>query len=73
MERCINQQPTNITFSWKVHLKFEDHYMKDPVRIKVYADFEFINQPQNTAKLASHTEGTLCTPKVLFKQIPIAV
>ena len=34
--------------------------MKVPVPIRVYADFECINQPQNN-------------PKVLFKQIPIAV
>ena len=60
IERCINQQPTNITFSWKNQLKFEDYYMKVPVPIRVYADFECINQPQNN-------------PKVLFKQIPIAV
>ena len=60
IERCINQQPTNITFSWKDHSKFEDYYMKIPVPIRVYADFECINQPQNN-------------PKVLFKQIPIAV
>ena len=60
IERCINQQPTNITFSWKNQLKFEDYYMKVPVPIGVYADFECINQPQND-------------PKVLFKQIPIAV
>ena len=60
MERCINQQPTNITFSWKNQLKFEDYYMKVPVPIRVYADFECINQPGND-------------DKVLFKQIPIAV
>ena len=60
IERCINQQPTNITFSWKNQLKFEDYYMKVPVLIRVYADFECINQPQNN-------------PKVIFKQIPIAV
>ena len=60
IERCINQQPTNITFSWKNQLKFEDYYMKVPVPIRVYADFECINQPQNN-------------PKVLFKQIPVAV
>ena len=47
--------------------------MKVAVPIGVYADFEGINQPQNTAKLASHNEGTLCNPKVLFKQIAIAV
>ena len=60
IERCINQQPTNITFSWKNQLKFEDFYMKVPVPIRVYADFECINQLQKD-------------PKVLFKQIPIAV
>ena len=60
MERCIKQQPTKITFSWKDQLKFEDYHMKVPVPIRVYADFECINQPQNT-------------PNVLFKQIPIAV
>ena len=59
-DRCQKQQPTNITFSWKDHLKFEDYHMKVPVPIRVYADFECINQPQNN-------------PKVLFKQIPIAV
>ena len=60
IERCINQQPTNITFIWKNQLKFEDYYMKVPVPIRVYADFECFNQPGNDAK-------------VLFKQIPIAV
>ena len=60
MERCIKQQPTKITFSWKDHLKFEDHHMKIPLPIRVYADFECINQPQNI-------------PNVLFKQIPISV
>ena len=60
MERCINQQPTTITFSWKDHLKFEDYHMKVPVPVRVYADFECINQPQNI-------------PNVLFKQMPISV
>ena len=60
MERCIKQQPTKICFSYKDHLKFEDYHMKVPVPIRVYADFECINQlTQN--------------PKVLFKQIPIAL
>ena len=60
MERCIKQRRTKTTFSWKDQLKFEDYHMKVPVPIRVYADFECINQPQNT-------------PNVLFKQIPIAV
>ena len=60
MERCIKQQPTKITFSWKDQLKFEDYHMKVPVPIGVYADFECIIQPQKDLK-------------VLFKQIPIAV
>ena len=60
MERCIKQQPTKISFSYKDHLKFEDHHMKIPLPIRVYADFECINQPQNI-------------PNVLFEQIPIAV
>ena len=58
INRCQKQQPTNITFSWKDHLKFEDYHMKVPIPIRVYAEFECINQPtqnpQNTAKLASH-------------------
>ena len=60
IDRCQKQQPTKITFSWKDHLKFEHYHMKVPVPIRVYADFECINQPGNDAK-------------VLFKQIPIAV
>ena len=60
MERFVNQQPTKITFSWKDQLKFEDHYMKVKVPIKVYADFECINQPTNY-------------PNVLYKQNPIAI
>ena len=60
IDRCQKQQPTKITFSWKDQLKFEDYHMKVPVPIRVYADFECINQPQNT-------------PNVLFKHIPIAV
>ena len=60
MERCINQQPSNITFSWKDQLKFEDYHLKVPVPIRVYADFECIIQPTQN-------------PKVFYKQIPIAV
>ena len=60
--RCINQQPTNITFSWKDHLKFEDYHMKIPLPIRVYADFERIIQPTRNND-----------SKVLFEQIPIAV
>ena len=59
-DRCQKQQPTNITFSWKDHLKFEDYHMEVPVPIRVYADIECINQPTDD-------------PGVLFKQIPIAV
>ena len=64
IDRCQKQQPTNITFSWKDHLKFEDYHMKVPVPIRVYADFECINQP---------TDDPRGDPKVLFKQIPNAV
>ena len=60
MERCIKQQPTKISFSYKDHLKFEDYHMKVPVPIRVDADFECINHPTQN-------------PKVLFKQNPIAV
>ena len=60
IDRCQKQQPTKIILSWKNQLKFEDYYMKVPVPIRVYADFECINQPQND-------------PNVLIKQIPIAV
>ena len=72
IDRCQKQQPTNITFSWKDHLKFEDYHIKVPVPIRVYADFECINQP---AEL--RTDIPKCdrkaAPKVLYKQIPIAV
>ena len=44
MGRCINQQPTSITFSKREHLKFEDHHMNLPLPIRVYADFDYINQ-----------------------------
>ena len=64
LDHCQKQQPTNITFSWKDHLKFEDYHMKVPVPIKVYADFECINQPTDDREAAF---------KVLFKQVPIAV
>ena len=58
--RCINQQPTNILFIWKNHLKFENNFMKIPLPLRVYADFECNNQPTYD-------------PKVLFEQISIAV
>ena len=64
IDYCQKQQLTNITFSWKDHLKFEDYHMKIPLPIRVYADFECINQPQNDPK---------GDPKVLYKQIAIAV
>ena len=67
-DRCQKQQPTNITFSWKDHLKFEYYHMKVPVPIKVYGDFECINQPTDDREAA-----VAIAPKVLSKQIPIAV
>ena len=63
VERCINQQPANITFSSNDHLKMEDYHMKIPHPFRVYADFECKNQPQNNPN----------KPNILFKQIPIAV
>ena len=51
MERCINQHPTNITFSYTGHLKFEDYHKNVPVLIRVYADFECINQPTENPKV----------------------
>ena len=68
IDRGQKQQPTNIKFSWKDHLKFEDYHMKVPVPIRVYADFECINQPTDDREAA-----VAMAPKVLFKQIPIAV
>ena len=56
MESCINQQPTNIAFNWKIHLKFQVHYIKVPVPIRVYGVFECFNQPTKN-------------PKVIYKQI----
>ena len=60
MERCTKQQSTKISFSWRDHLKFADHNMKRDIQIRVCADFECFNQPQNDHK-------------VLYKQVPSAV
>ena len=68
IDRCQKQQPTNITFSWKDHLKFKDYHMKVPVPIRVNADFECINQPTDDREAA-----VAIAPKVLFEQIPIVV
>ena len=72
IDRCQKQQPTNITFSWKDHLKFEDYHMKVPVPIRVYADFECIIQPSEL-RTNDHEDAVAIAPKVLYKQIPIAV
>ena len=42
VERCIKQQPTNIAFSYKDNLRFEDHYMKKPVPKKVIQNLNVI-------------------------------
>ena len=68
IDRCQKQQSTNITFSWKDHIKFEDYHMKVPVPIMLYADFECINQPT-----ADREAAVAIGPKVLYEQIPIAV
>ena len=72
IDRCQKQQPTNITFSGKDHLKFEDYHMKVPVPIRVYADFECNNQP--TELRTDDPKGDReAAPNILFKQILIAV
>ena len=61
--RCMKQNPANIGFSSRDHLKFEDHHMKIPLPLRVYAvyaEFECIIQHQNG-------------PKVLYTQIPITL
>ena len=59
IDRCQNQQPTNITFSWKDDLKFEDYLMKVPVPISVYEILNvLINQqmiPQVTPQEMTRT------------------
>ena len=72
IDRCQKQQPTNITISWKDHLKFEDYHMKVPIPIRVYADFECINHAASQTT-NDHEAAVGIAPKVLFKQIPIAV
>ena len=60
IDRCQKQQPTNITYSWKDHLKFEDYHMKNPVPIRVYADFECKNHAvSQPTELHTNTEGAL--------------
>ena len=61
--RFQTQKPTKIAFSSEGHLKFDDHHMKDPVPMRVYADFECFNQHQNDPNKSN----------VFLKQIPIAV
>ena len=61
------QQSTNISFRWKDQLKFKDYHTKVPVPIRVYADFECINQPE------SNPITELCNPNLFFKQISFAV
>ena len=76
IDRCQKQQPTNITFSWKDHLKFEDYHMKVPVPIRVYADFECNSQPaelRTDIPKGDREAAVAIAPKVLYKQIPIAV
>ena len=51
MENCIHQQPTNISFNWKIHLKFQVHYIKVPVPIRVYGVVECFNQPTKNPKV----------------------
>ena len=60
MERCIKQQSTKIKFSWKDQMNFEDYHMTIPLPFRVHADFECVNQHQDTSK-------------VLFTQHQIAV
>ena len=61
IERCIYQKPTNIKFSYKDHLKFEDHHMKVNLPIRIYADFECLNIKVDD------------NPKIIYKQVPITV
>ena len=73
IDRCQKQQPTKITFSWKAQLKFEDYYMKVPVPIRVYADFECINQPQNIPNVFltnSNCSRILCN-FTIWKQVQL--
>ena len=53
-------------------MKVEDYHMKVPVPIGVYADFECNNQPTDGPK-GDREASVAIVPKVLYKQIPIAV
>ena len=62
IDRCQRQKSTNITFSYKNHLKFEDNLMKIPLPDRIYADFECINQSQNDPKIPITVGFYLITP-----------
>ena len=51
IDRCQKQQPTNITFNWKDHLKFEDYHMKVRIPIRVYADLNVLFNPQSFTQI----------------------
>ena len=62
IKRCIKQKPANIGFSRKDKIMFEDHHMKVPLPLRIFAGFQYINQPNLDPEKAN----------ILFSQIPIA-
>ena len=65
IDRCIHQNPIKISFSNKDCIQFEKFFMKIPIPIKIYADFECINNRINN-QISDKSQ-------ILFEQKPIAV
>ena len=58
IERCRKQKPAYFGFSGKDKFVFETQHMKISLPHRMYADFEFINQPTDS--------------DIVYKHIPIA-
>ena len=72
IDRCTNQKFSKLKFSWKQHLMFEDHHMKVPLSVRVYANLECKIQPRNT-KSTQSAYLAFSDPEVLFKRITMSV
>ena len=64
-ELCDNQEATRIVFPSHDTLYFTKSYFKTNIPVRIYCDFECMNQPVYEAK----GESTV----VIYKQVPIAV
>ena len=63
-QQCIRKEKTSINTSPESHLRWKNHFYKNPFNFRVYANFEADNEKEDSKAVCNKTTN-------IYKQIPV--